>query len=97
MRDVTSCEEAVRLLAEFLDGELAEDARDGVDRHLRTCRSCYSRAEFERRLKQQLAELHAVEPGDEFELRMRMLMGSFSGSTNDAGSTGGGRDGRHHD
>lgn len=79
-REMT-CEEALRLLAEHLDGELdAADARD-VDEHIRTCRSCYSRAEFERRLKERVGALReqAVQP--EFESRVRALIGRFTTST----------------
>lgn len=68
------CEEALRALVDFLDGELPPDAQQDVHRHLETCHSCYSRAEFERRLAEQLASLgrHALEP--EFALRIRTLL-----------------------
>src|SRR5262245_51778478 len=49
------CEEALRRLMEFVDGELSEADHQSVEGHLRTCRSCYSRMEFERRLKDKLA------------------------------------------
>lgn len=73
-----TCEEALRMLAEHLDGELDEPHQHDVEDHLRTCRSCYSRAEFERRLKAQVGELRAqaVQPG--FEQRIRELIGRFS-------------------
>lgn len=51
------CEEALRMLATFLDGELESGDAGSVQVHLETCRSCYSRAEFERRLRSRLAEL----------------------------------------
>jgi anti-sigma factor (TIGR02949 family) len=50
------CEEALKQLLEYLDGELPEQHLHEVDRHLSTCRSCYSRVEFESRLKQRLQD-----------------------------------------
>lgn len=72
------CEEALRLLAEFLDGELHEEARGSVDRHLARCRSCFSRAEFERRLKDEIARLRLEEITPGFEARIRRLLAAFT-------------------
>jgi anti-sigma factor (TIGR02949 family) len=69
------CEEALRLLAQYLDQELCESDRDHVDRHLRTCRSCYSRAEFERRLKEQLTRLRAAPVPERLARRIQLLLG----------------------
>lgn len=55
--EIRSCEDALRLLAAHLDRELEAGTREQIDRHLETCRSCYSRAEFEKRLKSSLAAL----------------------------------------
>lgn len=80
MPDMTSCEEALRMLAGYLDGELEPDAAQTVSRHIETCRSCYSRAEFERGLKMQLAELSSCEMGPDFEARIRTIIGKFAGA-----------------
>jgi anti-sigma factor (TIGR02949 family) len=61
------CEEALKRLLELIDGELSGRERDDVERHLRTCRSCFSRMEFERRLKQRLSAL----PGDDVPATLR--------------------------
>lgn len=76
-----TCDEAVRLLAAFLDGELHGGAHEAVERHLEVCRGCFSRAEFERRLKIEIAHLRteAVPPG--FEGRIRRLLSSFTPSS----------------
>ena len=50
------CEEALRRLAAHLDGELTTMEAAEVEGHLERCRSCYSRAEFERRLKARIRE-----------------------------------------
>ena len=71
------CEEALRMLAEYLDHELDGDGDARVAAHLHTCRSCYSRAEFERRLKDKLRAL-AVEPVDAaFESRIREMLALY--------------------
>jgi anti-sigma factor (TIGR02949 family) len=73
-----TCEEALRLLAEYLDGELASVAQRDVHRHLETCRGCYSRAEFERQLKVQLVALGVAAVPPELEQRVRGLIGQFA-------------------
>ena len=72
-----SCEEALRLLAEYLDGEARRADREQVERHLATCRSCYSRMEFEKRLKAHLAELRRAPVSVAFEQRIRSLIQRF--------------------
>jgi anti-sigma factor (TIGR02949 family) len=73
------CDEALRLLAAFLDDELHADTRAGVDRHLERCRSCFSRAEFERRLKGEIGRLSREEVTPGFEARIRRLLAAFDG------------------
>jgi len=75
-----TCEEALRLLAAYLDEELHGGSREGVEHHLKTCRGCYSRAEFERRLKGEIKRIgrEAIPPA--FEQRVRRLLRSFAGS-----------------
>ena len=75
-----SCDEALRALAAFLDHELHADAREGIERHLEVCRSCFSRAEFERRLKDEISRLGRDEIPPGFEQRVRRLLGSFGAS-----------------
>lgn len=45
------CEQAIKMLLEYLDHELNGHHHMVVEKHLHTCRSCYSRMEFEKRLK----------------------------------------------
>ena len=71
------CEEALRRLFDFLDHELREDEREAMQRHLSTCRSCYSRADFERRLKSRLAQLREQQPPPSASERIRRLIESF--------------------
>jgi len=85
-----NCDEALRLLAVFLDGELdAGPQHEGVAHHLEICRSCFSRAEFERRLKTEVGRLRQNEAPPEFEQRVRRLIGAFTPAP--TGGSGGGR------
>lgn len=72
------CEEALRLLAVFLDGELHGGPRGALEQHLKVCRSCFSRAEFERRLKAEVGRLRQDEVSPAFEDRVRRLLTSFA-------------------
>ena len=51
------CEEVVRKLWDYLDGELDEDASAKIDAHLESCEHCRSHADFERNLVGQLSQL----------------------------------------
>jgi len=70
------CDDALRLLAQYLDRELSDGEHAEVERHLRTCRSCFSRAEFERRLKGELAALTAADVPTALQDRIRVLLDS---------------------
>jgi anti-sigma factor (TIGR02949 family) len=70
------CDDALRLLAQYLDRELTDGEHAEVERHLRTCRSCFSRAEFERRLKGELAALTAADVPTALQHRIRVLLDS---------------------
>ena len=73
-----TCEEALALVAALIDAELGPIDQLAVETHLDTCRSCFSRAEFERRLKQQLAGIARRDVDATFEDRVRALLGRFS-------------------
>ncbi len=75
-REPIDCEEALERLAAYLDQELDRTGRDEMERHLERCRSCFSRAEFERRLKERIQRgLVLDEVPREFEERIRTLLG----------------------
>lgn len=71
------CEEALRRVLEYLDRELNETHRAEMERHLHTCRACYSRTEFEKRLKTKLDALGASPPPPEFAQRIKGLLRRF--------------------
>jgi anti-sigma factor (TIGR02949 family) len=76
-RDDIDCEQALKRLLEFIDRELSDSEHDGMERHLRTCRSCFSRMEFEGRLKQQLSTLSGDEVPKAARDRIRTLIKGF--------------------
>lgn len=75
--EVQSCEDALRLLARHLDRELDDTTHAEMERHLERCRSCYSRAEFEDRLKEDLAALGREPVRPELSARVQTLIRSF--------------------
>ncbi|HEY7683441.1 MAG TPA: zf-HC2 domain-containing protein [Gemmatimonadales bacterium] len=75
---VMACEEALHLLAAHLDRELEPHSHDAVERHLAVCRTCFSRADFERRLKARLGELGREAVDRSFEDRIRGLIQQFT-------------------
>jgi len=70
------CEEALGRLFAFLDHELDAEERDAMQYHLARCRSCFSRANFEQRLKQRLRELREDSAATTSE-RIERLLQSF--------------------
>ena len=78
---IMSCAEALRLLATHLDGELEQATSHDVERHLARCRSCYSRAEFERAIKTQVASLREQPVRTTLADRIRTLIDRFDVST----------------
>lgn len=75
--DTIGCEEALRRLLAFIDRELPTPEHEDVEHHLRTCRSCFSRMEFESRLKQQLSALSTDEAPARATTRIRALIKEF--------------------
>jgi anti-sigma factor (TIGR02949 family) len=76
-----NCDEALRLLAAYLDHELQFTEREHVERHLEMCRSCFSRADFERRLKGEISRIGHEDVTPAFEQRIRRLLGAFTTSS----------------
>ena len=71
------CERALKRLVEFVDGELPEGEHSGVEQHLRICRDCCSRMEFESRLKERLSALSSDDVPSTTRDRVRELIKRF--------------------
>ena len=55
------CEEAIRLVLDYLDNELTGADHEAMEQHLHTCRSCFTRMEFEKRLKGKIHKIESIE------------------------------------
>ncbi len=67
------CEEAIRHLLEYLDHECDNHTHEEIDRHLSACQACYSRMEFEKRLRSQLKETGNQAVPDKLKKRIDKL------------------------
>jgi hypothetical protein len=71
------CEEALRHLFTYLDRELGLVKQREVEHHLKICRSCFSRAQFEKRLKTRLREIGRESIRSSFDQRIKKLLNRF--------------------
>jgi anti-sigma factor (TIGR02949 family) len=71
------CEQALRRIFDYIDQELDDERREAMQRHFHACRSCFSRMEFERRLKDRVGELREGEASPELQARIRGLLKNF--------------------
>lgn len=72
-----SCEEVIEALFAYLDGEVDEARRSDIEHHLRRCRDCFTRAEFERRLRARVARTGTVQAPERLRRRIRHLLDEF--------------------
>jgi anti-sigma factor (TIGR02949 family) len=71
------CEEALKHLLIYLDQEIGSVKRRELEHHIETCRTCFSRAEFEKLLKSQLREAGRETVSAEFGKKIKTLLGRF--------------------
>lgn len=71
------CQQAIRLLLQYLDNELEADDHAAIEKHLRGCRACYSRLEFESRLMKLIAEAGRENPSPGLRERIRRLTARY--------------------
>lgn len=76
------CEEALKHLLAYLDQEVGAVAHRDVEHHLEICRTCFSRAEFERSLKIRLREVGRGTMRASFEKRIKTLFDQFERKQN---------------
>ena len=75
--DDISCEEALTRVFAYLDRDLDAHARGEMERHLHRCRGCFSRTEFERRLKAQLRDAGQSDAPAALQTRIGQLLNRF--------------------
>jgi mycothiol system anti-sigma-R factor len=71
------CEEVIARLFAYLDGEIGPETRAEIDRHLQSCRGCYSRAEFEKTLQAKLRQAGGEKAPAALKLRLQSLLDEF--------------------
>ena len=71
------CEEVLQHLMAYLDHEIDAAMSAEIERHLQDCRGCFSRAEFERQLKERVHNAGAAEAPDRLRTRIRKLVEQF--------------------
>ena len=76
-KETIRCEEALNLVFEYLDEALAEAEYCDIEDHLSVCRACYSRVEFERRLKEHLGDLGKEEAPEALQERIRGIIQKY--------------------
>ncbi|MBL3558882.1 MULTISPECIES: anti-sigma factor family protein [Marinobacter] len=72
-----SCEEVVQRLFDYLHQELDIDASAEIERHLHRCHDCFSRAEFEQKLRDRLTESGQQEAPERLRRRIREMIERF--------------------
>lgn len=75
-RDI-ECEEAIRMVLEYLDNELESHDHHALESHIHKCRACYTRVEFEKRLKGMVGETPEVKAPDALKDRIKKLTEKF--------------------
>lgn len=72
-----NCEDVLRQLYDYLDGEVDELTEADIEHHVHHCRECFSRMEFEKRLKSKVKESSTMQTPDEVQSRLMEIMRKF--------------------
>ena len=72
-----NCEEVLARVLDFIDRELPAKEHEQLEHHLESCRSCFSRVEFERRLKGRVTDLAHEESPRDLQSRIARLIKTF--------------------
>lgn len=71
------CEDVLRQLLAYLDREVDAETSALIDRHLEACRGCFSRADFERKLKDHLRAGDETPAPDRLRARIKDIVDKF--------------------
>ena len=71
------CEQALRQIFAYVDRELGAGEYAAMQEHLHTCKSCFSRMEFERLLKSKVGALRDEKATPSVSERVRALLKDF--------------------
>jgi anti-sigma factor (TIGR02949 family) len=71
------CEQALKQILAYIDRELGDEEREAMQGHLHTCKSCFSRMEFERLLKSKVGDLRDEPASPRLSKRVKALLKSY--------------------
>lgn len=74
---IISCADVMRELYAFLDGEVDNLSETDIEQHLDRCRECFSRVEFEKKLRKKIQETALIETPPDVMSRMQDIMKKF--------------------
>ena len=77
MANKISCEEVISKLYDYLDQELGGSTQVDIDEHIKDCRECFSRAEFERALRKKVAGSIEADTPEDTRNRLEALIKRF--------------------
>ncbi|WP_163558739.1 zf-HC2 domain-containing protein [Halomonas sp. NO4] len=78
-----SCEDVIERLFDYLDRELDAQQAEEIERHLARCRDCFTRAEFEKRLRARVEAAGTVTAPPRLRQRVRRLLDRFEANGSD--------------
>ncbi len=71
------CEQALRQILAYIDRELGDEDHEAMRGHLHTCKSCFSRMEFERLLKSKVSALREEPASPGMSKRVKALLKNY--------------------
>lgn len=72
-----SCEQALKRVFDFIDGQLKDRSREELEQHLAVCRHCFDRVEFEKLVKTRLGKLRKQTDSAELRKKISLLIDSY--------------------
>lgn len=76
-RSTMTCEEVLKHLVAYLDRETDAHTEAEIQWHLEECRGCFSRAEFERKLKAHLRKAGSSPAPERLRARIKEMIRKF--------------------
>lgn len=72
-----NCTEALKQVFDFLDQSLGEHKHEEMEHHISRCRSCFSRVEFEKKLKERLNDSGKQEAPESLHNKINGLLDKY--------------------
>ncbi len=69
-----SCEEALEIMFEYIDGVLAGKHQSELEQHIETCRGCLKKVEFQLKLKKRLTKVKPVSISKKLSNRLNLIL-----------------------